>query len=262
MTPHRESPTADAIARLGPWFHNLHLPDGHQTRPDHPLGDFPRFKWAQIADVVPTDLRGMRALDVGCNAGFYTFEIASRGAAVLGIDCDDHYLDQARWAARHLGLHDRIELAKRTVYGLDDRDGLFDVILFMGVFYHLRYPLLGLDLVRRRLAPGGLLVFQTLTMPGDDVLTPPADVELEDREQLVEDGWPKMAFVERRLADDPTNWWAPNHAACEALLRSAGLRVVARPGHEIYVCRNEPEPDPLVVSLVEDELRQVRGEVP
>src|SRR5947208_2709930 len=92
------------IAELAPWFHNLHLPSGHETAPDHPLGDFPRFKWQALASALPDDLTGWRALDVGCNAGFYTFELARRGATVLGIDMDDHYLRQAKWAAGAVGL--------------------------------------------------------------------------------------------------------------------------------------------------------------
>jgi tRNA (mo5U34)-methyltransferase len=73
---------------LAPWFHNLHLPNGRQTAPDHPLGDFPAFKWRQIAHHVPADLSGKRALDIGCNAGFYSFELAGRGAQVLAIDVE------------------------------------------------------------------------------------------------------------------------------------------------------------------------------
>ena len=59
------------ILALGPWFHNLHLPDGAQTAPGHALGDFPAFKWAELAPHLPEDLRGWTALDIGCNAGFY-----------------------------------------------------------------------------------------------------------------------------------------------------------------------------------------------
>lgn len=51
-------------------------------------------------------------------------------------------------------------------------------------------------------------------------------------------GWPKMAFIEKRLAGDPTNWWAPNHAAIAAMLRTTGLAVAAQPAHEIYVSAN------------------------
>src|SRR5687767_13591983 len=96
------------IEELGPWFHNLHLPDGTQTAPDHFLGDFPRFKWEALSEHLPRDLRGWTALDIGCNAGFYTFELARRGARVTGIDVDPHYLDQARWAASQYGLEDRV----------------------------------------------------------------------------------------------------------------------------------------------------------
>jgi hypothetical protein len=88
------------IEALGPWFHNLHLPGGVQTAPHHFIGgDFPRFKWLEIAPHIPQDLRGWRVLDVGCNAGFYSFELARRGASVLAIDVEDLYLTQARWAA-------------------------------------------------------------------------------------------------------------------------------------------------------------------
>jgi uncharacterized protein YbjT (DUF2867 family) len=82
-----------------------------------------------------------------------------------------------------------------------------------------------------------LLVLQTLTMPGDEITDTPDDLPITDRERLRDAGWPKLAFIEKRLAGDPTNWWAPNHAAVEAMARSAGLEVVERPGHEIFVCR-------------------------
>src|SRR3954471_5402952 len=79
------------IAEMAPWFHNLRLPRGITTAPDHPLGDFPSYKWQQIAPALPADLSGCRALDIGCNAGFYSFELAKRGARVLSVDHDEHY---------------------------------------------------------------------------------------------------------------------------------------------------------------------------
>src|SRR5205814_6828637 len=98
-------PTHDReLAELGPWFHNLHLPDGRETAPEHPLGDFPAFKWQQLAPALPDDLSGWTALDIGCNAGFYTFELARRGAQVLGVDVDERYLRQAAWAREQYGL--------------------------------------------------------------------------------------------------------------------------------------------------------------
>ena len=225
---------APEVERLGPWFHNLHLPDGTQTAPDHPLGDFPRRKWLELAPSLPEDLTGTRALEIGCNAGFYTFELAKRGATVLAIDHDPHYLAQARWACDQYGLGEGIEFREMGVYDLDTVEETFDLVLFMGVLYHLRHPLLALDMVAEKVR--GTLVLQTLTTGGDEVVETPDDLTLDERDRLREPGWPVMAFVEKRLADDPTSWWVPNAAAVEAMLRSAGMRVVARPGHETWVC--------------------------
>jgi tRNA (mo5U34)-methyltransferase len=233
-----------AIGDLGPWFHNLHLPDGTQTAPDHSLGDFPARKWKRIAPHIPEDLEGWHALDIGCNAGFYSFELARRGAHVTGIDLDPHYLAQAEWAAKQFGLEKRIELRQMQVYDLAHTNETFDLVCFLGVFYHLRYPLLGLDIAAQKVRR--LMVFQTLTMPGEEVVEATGGLDIENREAMREPGWPKMAFIEHQLAGDPTNWWAPNHAGVEAMLRSSGLRVTARPGHEIYLC----EPDPAHPSCV------------
>jgi tRNA (mo5U34)-methyltransferase len=222
------------IGALAPWFHNLHLPDGRQTAPDHPLGDFPSFKWRAIAPHVPADLAGWTALDIGCNAGFYSFELARRGARVTGLEIDPHYLEQARWASRQYGLEDAATFRQGSVYDLEGSSERWDLVLFMGVLYHLRHPLLALDAVAA--VVGRLLVLQTLTMPGDEQAEPPPDLGLDDRERLLDPGWPKMAFVERRLEDDETNWWAPNAACVVAMARSAGLSVDAHPAHEVWLC--------------------------
>jgi len=227
---------AGAAPHLAPWFHNLHLPGGRRTAPDHPLGDFPSFKWRQIAPHLPADLTGRRALDIGCNAGFYSFELARRGADVLAVDVDEHYLRQARWAAGELGLADRIEFRSCGVYELATLAvEPFDVVLFLGVLYHLRHPLLALDVVAG--LTGDLLVVQTLTMPGEQRPQTPADLSIDERHELLAPGWPAMAFVEHALAGDPTNWWAPNAACVEAMLRSCELRIEAHPGHEMWLCR-------------------------
>jgi tRNA (mo5U34)-methyltransferase len=235
------APAADRaaeLARLGPWFHNLHLPDGTQTAPDHFLGDFPSYKWNVLAPILPPDLSGWRALDIGCNAGYYTFELARRGASVVGIDVDEHYLAQARWAAEQFGVSEQVEFREMQVYDLARETERYDLVVFMGVFYHLRYPLLGLDLAAR--LTRRLLVFQTLTMPGEDVYMDTHDRDIHDRAALLDPGWPTMAFIEQRFAGDPTNWWIPNHAAVEAMLRSTGLVVREEPGHEIYLCAPAP----------------------
>jgi tRNA (mo5U34)-methyltransferase len=227
------------IEALGPWFHNLHLPDGAQTVPDHFLGgDFPAFKWRDIAPLIPEKLKGWRVLDVGCNAGFYSFELAKRGASVVAVDVNPRYLAQAKWAAREFGLADKVEFRRMEVYEIARSREQFDLIWFMGVFYHLRYPLLALDLLAVRTRR--LLMFQTLTMPDESVYAVKTDYPIDERAPFLESGWPKMAFVEHKFSGDPTNWWVPNHAAIQAMLRSAGLKVKARPGHEMYLCERDP----------------------
>lgn len=229
----------ETVRRFRPWFHNLHLPDGTETAPDHPLGDFPSYKWREISAALPENLSGWEALDIGCNAGFYCFELALRGARVTGIDMNPHYLAQARWAASQFGLADVVEFRQMQVYELARLNKVYDLVLFLGVFYHLRYPLLGLDIVSEKVRH--LLVFQTLTMPGDSVYSPILDIDLDDRDHFLDHGWPKMAFIEHRLANDPTNWWVLNHAGVEALLRSSGFRIICRPGQEVYLCAPDRE---------------------
>lgn len=243
------------IAELSPWFHNLHLPSGHHTAPDHPLGDFPAFKWEQIAPTLPDDMTGVPALDIGCNAGYYSFQLAQRGASVLAIDVDPHYLRQARWAAPALDPDGRISFRQAPLYELAEIDDRFELILFLGVLYHLRYPLLALDLVATLLR--GRLIFQTLTMPGGEGdAAVPANLGLGERARLAEPGWPRAAFVEHAMAGDPTNWWVPDDACVRAMLRSSGMQVVATPGHELYVC--EPVPGGCATDAVRNaELRTV-----
>jgi tRNA (mo5U34)-methyltransferase len=244
------------IARLGPWFHNLHLPGGTQTAPGHPLGDFPRFKWNQIEPHLP-DVSNWRVLDIGCNAGFYSFALARRGARVTAIDLDPHYLTQATWAAKRFGLQDRVEFRQMQVYDLAHETEEFDLVWFMGVLYHLRYPLLALDILTRKARQ--MLLLQTLTQPGEEAISPPEDLALDKRSKMAEPGWPTMAFIEHRLAGDPTNWWAPNHACIEAMLRSCGFEVAARPGHEIYLAKPASPASPRD-ELVEAQYRAATGQ--
>ncbi|MGQ9425472.1 TIGR04290 family methyltransferase [Gilvimarinus sp. F26214L] len=232
------SPTWREAAALAPWFHNLHLPDGTQTAPDHELGDFPNYKWQELEPSLPSRLDGWSVLDIGCNAGFYSLELARRGADVTGIDSNPHYLKQARWAAEKFGLKNKIEFRQQQVYDLGHSNERYDLVLFLGVLYHLRYPLLALDIVCSRTKH--LLCLQTMTMPGEEVFEHTDGLGLNDRDYMLDPGWPKMSFIEGRLANDPTNWWAPNHACVEAMLRTCGMDVLSRPGTEFYLCKPCP----------------------
>lgn len=226
---------ADRIAALGPWFHNLVL-DGIATAPGHFLGDYPRSKFARFAHAVPTDLAGASVLDIGCNAGFYAFEMKRRGAGrVVAIDTDDRYLAQARLAGEVLG-HD-VELRRMSVYEVPSLGERFDLVVFMGVLYHLRHPLLALDRIHDHVA-GDRLLFQSMVRGAPGIAPVPRDAPFdEDDVRFDAPGYPRLAFVEHRYAGDPTNWWVPNRAGVEAMLRSSGFRIELGPIDEVYVCR-------------------------
>ena len=220
--------------KLGPWFHNLDL-DGVPTAPWHFLGDYPRQKFAGFAHAIPADLRGKTVLDIGCNAGFYSIEMKRRGASrVVGIDSDDTYLAQARFAARVKGAD--IELHKMDVYDVGQLRERFDIVLFMGVLYHLRYPLLALDTIHDTVVRD-TMIFQSMQRGSRHVEPleddyPFSEVEIFDRE-----AFPKMHFVEKKYCADPTNWWVPNRACVEAMLRSSGFRIESNPEAEVYICK-------------------------
>lgn len=226
--------TRQRIRDLGPWFQNLKL-DGIETAPDHFLGDYPRFKWEGFKHVLPDDLEGASVLDVGCNAGFYSIEMKRRNAGrVLGIDTDRRYLDQAEFSAERAGFD--IEFRQMSVYEAADLGEKFDLVLFMGVLYHLRYPLLALDLLREHVV-GGKLLFQCLQRGDERVPDLKANYDFSEWGVFDRADYPKLFFIEQSYASDPTNWFIPNRAAAEALLRSAGFAVEAHPEREVYLCR-------------------------
>ena len=171
----------ERIDALGPWFHNIDI-NGTPTKMRSQMGEsleYPRALWEAIRSELP-ELRGKSVLDIGCNAGFFSLECKRLGAArVVGVDTNqgtDHdFLAQARFAARELSL----EVEYREQDYLEIGDGPFDVVLFLGVLYHLEDPIAGLEklgeltrqlacvesyLTRRR---GAVLEFRRLGTHGD-----------------------------------------------------------------------------------------------
>jgi tRNA (mo5U34)-methyltransferase len=225
------------IAALGPWFHNLRL-RGVQTAPEHFLGDYPEIKFAQFREAIPTDLSGKTVLDIGCNAGFYSLEMKRRGAAeVIGIDTDEHYLRQARFAAEIEEVD--VEFRRMAVWDVAELGQRFDLVIFMGVLYHLRHPLLALDLIHEHVAKD-LLLFQSMQRGSKELVRVEGDYEFNADAPFDDAGFPKMHFIEHRFAHDETNWWIPNRACVEAMLRSSGFVIEQQPEEEVYLCRRRP----------------------
>ena len=222
------------VFELGPWFQNMEL-GGVKTAPDHFLGDYPNYKWQRFAHALPEDLAGRSVLDVGCNAGFYSIEMKKRGAdRVLGIDNDEGYLRQARFAASVLGAD--IEFRRMSVYRVAELGEKFDIVFFMGVLYHLRHPLLALDLVYEH-AASDMLVFQSLLRGSADIEELEADYPFSEKRVFDSPAFPRMHFIEKEYAGDNTNWWLPNRACAEAMLRSSGFEILSRPEEEVFICR-------------------------
>ena len=222
------------VHELGDWFQNLDL-CGVRTAPNHFLGDYPSFKWRSFEHAIPADLSGKTVLDIGCNAGFYSLEMKRRGAArVVGIDSDEQYLAQARFAAEINGAD--IEFCQLDIYDIAKLQERFDLVLFMGVLYHLRHPLLALDLLYEHVVKD-TLVFQSLMRGSREVAQIEKDYPFTETEIFDKPGYPLMYFVEHRYSHDPTNWWIPNHACAEAMLRSAGFAIVDHPEDEVYICK-------------------------
>jgi tRNA (mo5U34)-methyltransferase len=231
--------TRRRIEELGPWFQNMTI-DGVATAPDHFLGDYPTMKWKKFRDAVPADLAGRSVLDIGCNAGFYSLEMKRRNAGrVLGIDSDEHYLRQARFAAARAGAE--IEFRRMSVYEIGRLGERFDLVIFMGVLYHLRHPLLALDLIHEHVA-SDMLLFQSLQRGANEITPVDEDYPFPEQAVFEEPGYPRLHFVEKSFSKDPTNWFIPNRAAVEALLRSAGFAIEQHPEREVYLCRKVARP--------------------
>jgi tRNA (mo5U34)-methyltransferase len=229
------------VEDLKPWFHNMDV-GGVRTAPDHFLFDYPNVKFQRFAAALPPDLSGKSVLDIGCNGGFYAMEMKRRGAArVLGIDWDERYLAQARFAADVAELD--IAFEKLSVYDVGVLGERFDLVIFMGVLYHLRHPLLALDLIHEHVA-GDLLLFQSM-LRGSGAVTPiEQDYPIKKTAMFARSGFPRLHFVEHSYSGDPTNWWIPNRACAEAMLRSSGFDILGQIEAEVFLCKRRAVAEP------------------
>lgn len=229
------------VRRLGPWYQNIYLGDGISTNPER--GDYPESRWRLMEPYVPEDLTGKTVLDLGANAGYFSIRMKQRGASyVLGIDVSPSQNEQAKFVGEVLGAEVDFRLMNAYEYVLTD-ETKFDFVLFLGVFYHLRYPLLVLDKLAEKTREK--LLFQTVIreeqvgeeqdseeeplVMADDY--PKAEVSIFNHRD-----YPKMFFIEKRYNSDNSNWWFCNEACAFALLRSAGIQNAIKVGADMFVC--------------------------
>jgi tRNA (mo5U34)-methyltransferase len=185
------------------WYHSIDL--GHDIVT--PGVDNTPVRLARLD--LPASLAGKTVLDIGAWDGFFSFEAERRGA--FRVVAADHY----SWHGGGWGTKEGFDLARQAlgsrVEDVDidvmdlspDRIGMFDIVLFLGVLYHLRHPLLALERVFS--VTREMLIVETVV-------------------DMVGVRRPAAAFYPaRELNADPTNWWGPNVPAVEGLLRAAGF---------------------------------------
>ena len=228
------------VERLHPWFHRIDLGDGVVTKTASVAGEAPNHPlptWRVLSAALPEDLTGLSVLDVGCNAGFYAVEAKRRGAArVLGIDAQRHQIRQAAFVARALNLS--MEFRRMSVYDLSPETvGVFDVTLALGLVYHLKHLLQGLE--RLHSVTGDLLILETAVLLPE--LVPTQAVPYVNG-PLTRSLHP-MGYVENSpdAKEAIFNWFVPSVGAMGAMLSDTGfddVRCVATPGDRaVFVCR-------------------------
>jgi len=192
------------------WYHTIDLGQGIVT----PGIDNTPQRMATLD--LPESVAGRSVLDIGAWDGFFSFEAERRGAA--RIVASDYFAwhgqalpageGKAGFTLAREVLGSRVEDLEIDVMDLSpERAGVFDVVFFLGVLYHLRHPLLALERVAS--VTGDMLILETV-------------VDMVGVER------PALAFYPgRELAHDPTNWFGPNVLAIEAMLRDVGFERVA-----------------------------------
>ena len=171
---------------------------------------------------LPADCSGMRVLDLGARDGFFSFELERRGADVLAIDAAPPECTGFPIAAELLGS--RLVLRQANLYNLSPAEiGTFDLVLFLGLLYHLPDPIRALRIVRSlcrsRVYLETLVIDDAMLMP-DGTEAPLA--EMHERLAAI----PLMQFFPGAVYNnDQTNYWGPNVACVEAMLGETEFRV-------------------------------------
>jgi tRNA (mo5U34)-methyltransferase len=212
------------------WWHSFELPNGRVIDGVNTLEGL-RNRLAQFP--IPENLTGKRVLDIGAWDGWFSFEMERRGARVVAVD----NWDNPRFREVHQLLASKVEYLQLDMYELTpERIGQFDIVLFLGVLYHLKHPLLALERVcalTTDLAAVDSFVIQERHRPNSDVGRRPI-----------------MEFYEtNEFGGQTDNWVGPSVPCLMAFCRTAGfaqveLRKILHDGACVACCRKWPPPQP------------------
>jgi tRNA (mo5U34)-methyltransferase len=221
------------IDRLGPWYHNVVFAPGVMTNPSDP--DYPASRWRILDSLIPKDLRGKSVLDIGCNSGFFSLEMKKRGAErVVGVDFMPHLLAQGRFASHWFDLP--VEFYECDAYDVQTLHSKFDIVVFVGVLYHLKHPLYALEKIAG--ICNETMYFQSMVRgPAGDIETR-EDYRADELSIFDPPAWPKLYFIEKKFNGDESNWWIATASCLKAMVRTSGFRTVEETSNpEILVCR-------------------------
>ena len=141
------------VSEIGPWFHSIDVGENILTREVAPLpgpqpDDHPRKRWVDLSDEIPMDLSGRRILDIGCADGFFTLEFARRNAKeVVAVDSWVKHINRIKWLKDHFDLANITPIKDTAEHMTPDKYGEFDIVFMLGLLYHLKDPLTGLESV-------------------------------------------------------------------------------------------------------------------
>jgi tRNA (mo5U34)-methyltransferase len=210
------------IDALKPWFHSIDLGHGMHIQRDPVYGadkTYPEQVWKTVKKLLPANIQGLRVLDVGCNAGYFSVEMKRAGASyVLGIEAFPQYLAQAKLVRDILQID--LDLRELNVYQVTEDLGQFDITLFLGVLYHLKHPLLALEILAN--VTKGILVVESAILP--DV--PSSNSQIRDY------GGPtyELRFVGNEpVGNEPgavglQNWFVPSLSCLKGFLQTIGFK--------------------------------------
>ncbi|HSP14335.1 MAG TPA: DUF1698 domain-containing protein [Thermoanaerobaculia bacterium] len=209
------------IAEHGRWWHEIELGPGIVT----PGDDSNRMKLPILDSIgLPGSMKGLRALDIGCSDGYFSFEMERRGAEVVAIDFVPEDYTGFATAKKILGSH--VSYRMDNVYNLSpEKYGAFDIVLFMGVLYHLRKPLAALDSIRSVMKEGAQLFVGTMMIDEYFLLPDGSTTTLDAVNPVLKNVPIWQAYPGDALNGDFTNCFAPNESALRAALEEAQFRV-------------------------------------
>lgn len=222
---------ANTLQRLGPWYHNVVFAPGVMSNPSN--ADYPASRWRILDEVIPKNLSGKSVLDIGCNSGFFSLEMKRRGAErVVGVDIMPHLLAQSRFASHWFDLP--MELYECGAYDVSSLASKFDIVVFIGVLYHLKHPLYALEHIAS--ICNETMYFQSVVRgPAGDV-EPLDDYGVNEVAAFDQPAWPKLYFIEKNFNGDESNWWFATRSCLKAMLRTSGFRTIEETSNpEIFV---------------------------